>query len=518
MRGFTGWRHGLALAIALVLATGCSAGSSIAPPGSSSAAGPTVGSAPPPSGAPSTARATAAAASIAAQVPADHACPALATPMTAWPTVEWPLPTSGAGGASTSAAFQADSKRMADELVAAVGNPDTGSKSEAWSAFEAALTKGDAAAVRAAAEQILAHLRASCAAIAPHLGEGGAPWAADVRGLLDGTALAVARMRDAGAKGDPAGIRAGQDLFQAVMLDHFYQSFSDGTPRRWETTLRTKPLKATASHVRWHVGEVSAAFDGTPETAWEAGDVPAPQWIEVDLGAATTVSGVRLLAWQPTPGATDHRVTIRTVDGAEAELAKFTGVTRDSQSLEYRAPTAVSNVRAVRVTTLSSPSMIGWREVEVLTPEGSLTGPCPAATAPITGVAKAVADPPTQTSDPRRAVDGDLATSWEPAPPGTTKYAGSIRIWYAEPFRASTVRVRSGQGGEPFPYSFALFEPVSGQTVTTGFMPAQPAADGWTSASVTGSCHVADSVGIYIQANDTPGPIVEIEVLGTPAK
>jgi hypothetical protein len=502
MQGPSRRRRGLALLAAAGLVAGCTSAGSAVPSGSGVA----------------TASAAAPAPLASGPVPADAACPAPATPMTTWPPVEWPLSTPASEAANPSGTFAADSRKMADELVAAIGNPDTGSKSEAWSAFEATLTTGDAASTRAAAEAILAHLRASCAAIAPHFAAGPAPWVADVRGLLDGTARAVARMRDAGAAGDAAGVQAGRDLLQAVMLDHFYQAFSVGNPSRWETTLRTEPLKATASHVRWHEGDVANAFDGRPETAWEAGGVPAPQWIEVDLGVDTTVVGVRLLVWQETPGATDHRVTVRSADGTETELARFTGETRDSQSLESLAPAALANVRYLRVTTLASAAMIGWREVEVLTPQGSLTGPCPAATTPITGAIREQADPATPSSDPRLAVDGDRDTAWEPPAPGTTKDPGIIRVWYETPFRASAVRLLLGPGAPAFSYTFVLYKPASDEPVTSGVLATQPQADGWITAPVTGSCHTSDSLAILIQSQKTPRPIVEIDVLGAPAR
>lgn len=89
------------------------------------------------------------------------------------------------------------------------------------------------------------------------------------------------------------------------------------------------------------------------------------QWIEVDFGAETTITGIRLLTYQETAGATDHRVTVRTAAGKETELVRFTGDTKDGQWLEYTAPVPVQNVQDVRVTTDTIPSIIGWREIEV---------------------------------------------------------------------------------------------------------------------------------------------------------
>jgi hypothetical protein len=264
----------------------------------------------------------------------------------------------------------------AAELVAAIGNPDTGSPSPAWEAFEDSFDSDDEAGIRVSAETVLDHLRAACAAVAPFLdiAEAG-PWATDVRGLLDGLAAAVGTLRDAAIRRDSAGIEAGRARFQSVLLDHFYQSFKMSDPEAWRVQLPSRGWTATASHVRWLEGEVWAAFDGKADTTWLAGEVTAPQWLEVDFGAELTVAGIRLLTYQERDGATDHRVTVRTASGTETELVLFTGDTRDEQSLSFTAPTPVGQARIVRVTTVATPSTIGWREVAIDLAQGAAASP-----------------------------------------------------------------------------------------------------------------------------------------------
>ncbi|MDQ1323930.1 MAG: type domain, partial [Chloroflexota bacterium] len=207
-------------------------------------------------------------------------CPPAAQGASASPAVpgEWP-------GLNRPAGLSEATEVETAELVAAIGNPDTGSGSPAWEAFEAALGTGDAERIRATSETVIGHLRAACAAVAPYFDQPGASaWAMDVRGLFDGIAGAVAAMSDAAIGHDQAGLDAGRDQMQTALLDHFFQSFKMSDPEAYRTGLRDSQWSATASHVRWITGDVGRAFDGDPATAWLAGNVPAPQWIEVDFG------------------------------------------------------------------------------------------------------------------------------------------------------------------------------------------------------------------------------------------
>ena len=106
------------------------------------------------------------------------------------------------------------------------------------------------------------------------------------------------------------------------------------------------------------------AVDGEP-TQWGAGS-DAPQWIEVDLGAPSTVTGVALAVAQFPAGHTIHVVEARMADGSLVEIHRFDGVTDDGDVLEATLAAPRGGVVAIRVTTLSSPSWVSWREVRVL--------------------------------------------------------------------------------------------------------------------------------------------------------
>jgi hypothetical protein len=112
-------------------------------------------------------------------------------------------------------------------------------------------------------------------------------------------------------------------------------------------------------------GPPGNVLDGIPDTAWSAG-TDAPQWIQVDLGAAATVEAVRLLVAQDPAGPTTHVVTLR--DEAGATLATYTlaAATSDGDWLEPDLGGPLGGVRFVRIDTTASPSWVAWREVSIL--------------------------------------------------------------------------------------------------------------------------------------------------------
>lgn len=106
------------------------------------------------------------------------------------------------------------------------------------------------------------------------------------------------------------------------------------------------------------------AVDGDAATWWGAG-ADAPQWIEIDLGAATDIVAVRLNPSQYPAGRTVHRVDVARAGRDFEILETLSGETADNDVLEIRR--VADGVRFVRVTTVSSPSWVAWREIEVLT-------------------------------------------------------------------------------------------------------------------------------------------------------
>lgn len=109
------------------------------------------------------------------------------------------------------------------------------------------------------------------------------------------------------------------------------------------------------------------AVDGDPDTYWGAGDF-APQWIEIDLGEPYTLAELRLLVGQSPGGDTSHQVLVKGPNsGDKFQTAHiFSGVTDDLQWLRLAFPEPLQEVRYVRIETISSPSWIAWREIEVI--------------------------------------------------------------------------------------------------------------------------------------------------------
>ncbi len=111
------------------------------------------------------------------------------------------------------------------------------------------------------------------------------------------------------------------------------------------------------------------ALDESVETSWQSG-ADAPQWIKIDLGAGHTIAEVRLLVGQWPEGETRHRVYFRqagtTDNAANWQLAhEFIQPTADLDWLSFSLETPAFNIQYVMVETVSSPSWVSWREIEV---------------------------------------------------------------------------------------------------------------------------------------------------------
>jgi len=345
------------------------------------------------------------------------------------------------------ASWAADSAAAMDELVAAIGNPDVGSKSEAFEAFEAALASSDPSTIGSSAEVVLGHLARARALLAPYVGADEVSIAArEWDALMVGIAGGVTEMRDGGLGGSSTAIEAGRARMTDALRDHFYQAAYGPSSDRWQVSWPW-PDSRSVTPSRSRLGnEAGMAFDGQPDTFWTAGDAPAPQWIEIDLGRVVTITGIRLLTAQSIAGTTDHRVTIEGPTLESQELVAFQDATSDRQWLEYAAPRPIPEVQVVRVTTLASPAMIGWREIEaVLAPEFQLQA-CARGTTNLALDRPATASASSPGSKPGLAVDGDPKTRWDaggPAPQsievdlGRETSISSIRLLPAGPADAA---------------------------------------------------------------------------------
>lgn len=109
------------------------------------------------------------------------------------------------------------------------------------------------------------------------------------------------------------------------------------------------------------------AVDGNPDTWWGAGAFP-PQWITVDLGSPFTIASIRLRISQSPAGPTEHHLLIKGPNASDQFVLthEFKGITSDFEVLTYTPPTPLENIQFVRVLTVSGPSWVSWREIEVI--------------------------------------------------------------------------------------------------------------------------------------------------------
>jgi hypothetical protein len=118
-----------------------------------------------------------------------------------------------------------------------------------------------------------------------------------------------------------------------------------------------------------------AAVDGT-NRSWNAGNLPT-QWIEIGLDESSTVAAVGMTVDQWPPGITRHRVEATLADGSVVLLGRFERFTAPSLNLNLQVLGGLAEVRAIRITTESSPAWVAWREIEVVSaPAGSAADAC----------------------------------------------------------------------------------------------------------------------------------------------
>ncbi len=118
-----------------------------------------------------------------------------------------PAPTESAGPET----FLVTTCTATKEMLLAIGNPDTGSTSDAWKAFEQGLASGDPATIRSTGDDVLGHLAAARTAVATIAGwppAGGT--SREVDALLAGISDGVTAMREGGRRGSKADVDEGR--------------------------------------------------------------------------------------------------------------------------------------------------------------------------------------------------------------------------------------------------------------------------------------------------------------------
>lgn len=109
-----------------------------------------------------------------------------------------------------------------------------------------------------------------------------------------------------------------------------------------------------------------SAVDGDNSTAWNAGTFAGthtPQYVDLDLRTAQTISHIRLLTNQAPSGTTTHTVYGGPQKTNLAVLKVISGFTTDNQALDIYG--SFANIRYLRVETEQSPSWVSWREISV---------------------------------------------------------------------------------------------------------------------------------------------------------
>lgn len=123
-----------------------------------------------------------------------------------------------------------------------------------------------------------------------------------------------------------------------------------------------KPVRASSSLPE---EPPSNAVDDNSGTPWGAG-APPVQWLEVDLQGTYRITEIRLQVAQYPQGDTAHRVQVRSSSGSDyITVHEFSGFTSDNEWLTFTPDAPLENVAQIRIQTISSPSWVAWKEVQV---------------------------------------------------------------------------------------------------------------------------------------------------------
>ena len=107
------------------------------------------------------------------------------------------------------------------------------------------------------------------------------------------------------------------------------------------------------------------AVDGDLTNMWNSGESPW-EWIAIDLESESLIDRVRLLVAQSPAGNTVHQILFADQDRNYTLAHTFSMYTADNQWLEYIPDSMPDDVRYVMIRTIDSPSLVGWKEIEVI--------------------------------------------------------------------------------------------------------------------------------------------------------
>lgn len=287
-----------------------------------------------------------------------------------------------------------------------------------------------------------------------------------------------------------------------------------------------KPATASSSTDVYGAGNVT---DGNQATYWESTNNQLPQWVQVDLGAAATVTDLALKL--PTSGWGARTQTI-TVQGS-TNGSTFT--TLKAQAAYTFAPASANTVAvdvtdtSVRFVRLSISANTGWpagqlSELEVFGTAAPTPTPTTPTTTPPTGKDLAANRPVVASSTEwtyvaGNAVDGQLGSYWEGA---GGQYPSTLTVSLASASQLSGVVVKLNPDAA-WGNRTQTFE-VQGRTGTGAFTTLAPPVARAFSPSTGNTVTVpvsgtASDVRLVFTGNTGAGngQVAELEVLGTPA-
>ena len=107
------------------------------------------------------------------------------------------------------------------------------------------------------------------------------------------------------------------------------------------------------------------AVDNDPTTVWNAGELPE-EWIQINLQGTFRITEIRLLVAQTPAGNTTHHVQTRLASDQDyVTVFEFNADTHDGVWLLLEPESPLENVGQIRIVTISSPSWVAWREIQV---------------------------------------------------------------------------------------------------------------------------------------------------------
>lgn len=288
-----------------------------------------------------------------------------------------------------------------------------------------------------------------------------------------------------------------------------------------------KPATASSTVDVYGAGNVT---DGNQSTYWESANNQFPQWVQVDLGSAATVTDLTLKL--PT-GAWGARTETLTVQGSTngstfTTLKASAGYTFDPASANtVNVDVTDTSVRYVRLSVTAN---TGWpagqlSELEVhgsADPTPTPTTPTP--TTPPTGQNLALSRPIVASSTEwtyaaTNAVDGSLTSYWEGA---GGQYPSNLTVTLASASQLSAVTVKLNPD-PAWGNRTQTFE-VQGRTGTGAFATLASSAGRAFSPSTGNTVTVpvsgtASDVRLVFTGNTGAGngQVAELQVFGTPA-